>query len=79
MTRSNSIAEATATFARQIEKWTHNTNQFETAIPGVRLSHWTAPTPPTSYTHKSSICLIAQGKNVFCSAKRALLMTRTTS
>ncbi|UTM58687.1 AraC family transcriptional regulator [Photobacterium sp. CCB-ST2H9] len=62
MDHSNSMATATLTFARQIEQWTRNTNQFDTAIPGVRLSHWKTPTPPTSYTHKSSICLIAQGK-----------------
>ncbi|GAB6261893.1 AraC family transcriptional regulator [Photobacterium sp. 53610] len=62
MDHSNSMATATLTFARQIEQWTRNTNQFDTAIPGVRLSYWKTPTPPTSYTHKSSICLIAQGK-----------------
>ncbi|KGK12928.1 AraC family transcriptional regulator [Vibrio navarrensis] len=67
MKDSNALTQATEVFAKQIEKWTLNTNQFETAIPGVNLSHWKSPTPPTSYTHKSSICLIAQGK------KRVLL------
>lgn len=67
MKEPHSMAKTIETFARQIDKWTHNTNQFDTEIPGVRLSHWNAPTPPTSYTHKSSICLIAQGK------KRVLL------
>lgn len=67
MKDSNALTQATEVFAKQIEKWTLNTNQFETAIPGVHLSHWKSPTPPTSYTHKSSICLIAQGK------KRVLL------
>jgi AraC-like DNA-binding protein len=47
-----------------IEKWTRTSNQFgnDTGIPGLRLSRWEAPTPPTSYTHNASICLIAQGK-----------------
>lgn len=67
MKDSNALAQATEVFAKQIEKWTPSANQFETAIPGVHLSHWRSPTSPTSYTHKSSICLIAQGK------KRVLL------
>ncbi|MCG6267515.1 AraC family transcriptional regulator [Vibrio furnissii] len=67
MKEPHSMTKTIETFARQIDKWTHNTNQFDTEIPGVRLSHWNTPTPPTSYTHKSSICLIAQGK------KRVLL------
>ncbi len=48
--------------AQQIEKWTNGATQFETDIPGLTLSRWTHPTPPTSYTHNPSICLIAQGK-----------------
>ncbi len=53
--------------ARQISHWTGDQNQFDTPIPGVRLSRWTEPTPPASYTHNPSICLIAQGR------KRVLL------
>ncbi|MGL6027644.1 MAG: AraC family transcriptional regulator N-terminal domain-containing protein [Vibrio sp.] len=67
MTGSVSMGQALATFAQHIKKWTHNTHQFESAIQGVHLTHWRTPTSPTSYTHKSSICLIAQGK------KRVLL------
>lgn len=48
--------------AQQIERWTNGQTQFETDISGLRLSRWTHPTPPTSYTHNPSICLIAQGK-----------------
>lgn len=57
----------TTKLAEQIEKWTQNTHQFTTAIPGLRLSRWLSPTSPTSYTHTASVCLIAQGK------KRVLL------
>lgn len=67
MNQTGSMAEATEQLARQIEHWTSHTNQFVTAIPGLRLSRWTAPTPPASYTLNPSICLIAQGK------KRVLL------
>lgn len=42
-------------------------NQYDTPISGLRFSRWTTPTPPTSYTHNPSICLIAQGR------KRVLL------
>ncbi|MDC0611671.1 AraC family transcriptional regulator [Vibrio sp.] len=58
---------ASQQLAQQIQKWTGDQNQFDTDIPGLRLSRWTSPTEPTSYTHKPSICLIAQGK------KRVLL------
>ncbi|HAS6431125.1 TPA: helix-turn-helix domain-containing protein [Vibrio parahaemolyticus] len=53
--------------AKLIERWTGNANQYDTPISGLRFSRWTAPTPPTSYTHNPSICLIAQGR------KRVLL------
>ena len=53
--------------AKQIEKWTGISNHFDTPIDGLRLSRWSQPTPPTSYTQEPSICLIAQGK------KRVLL------
>ncbi|EOB3584498.1 AraC family transcriptional regulator N-terminal domain-containing protein [Vibrio vulnificus] len=59
-TRSTALAEL-------IAKWTGDSNFFDTDIPGLKLSRWTTPTPPTSYTHNPSICLIAQGK------KRVLL------
>ncbi|HIF5953836.1 TPA: AraC family transcriptional regulator N-terminal domain-containing protein [Vibrio parahaemolyticus] len=50
-----------------IDRWTGNGNQYDTPISGLRFSRWTTPTPPTSYTHNPSICLIAQGR------KRVLL------
>lgn len=54
--------------AQQINKWIENgANQVDTEIPGLRLTRWESITPPTSYTHNPSICLIAQGK------KRVLL------
>jgi len=62
MDQTPSMTVAIATLAQQIGKWVGKANQFDTPIPGLRLSRWCAPTPPTSYTHNPSICLIAQGK-----------------
>ncbi|UUM32817.1 AraC family transcriptional regulator [Vibrio japonicus] len=58
----NTSLVAASILAEKIQKWTGDATQFDTAIPGLRLSRWTTPTPPTSYTHNPSICLIAQGK-----------------
>ncbi|EHK2923144.1 AraC family transcriptional regulator [Vibrio parahaemolyticus] len=62
-----SRAFATQKLAKLIDRWTGNANQYDTPISGLRFSRWTPPTPPTSYTHNPSICLIAQGR------KRVLL------
>ncbi|MDF4913782.1 AraC family transcriptional regulator [Vibrio parahaemolyticus] len=62
-----SRAFATQKLAKLIDRWTGDANQYDTPISGLRFSRWTAPTPPTSYTHNPSICLIAQGR------KRVLL------
>ncbi|EGQ8945448.1 AraC family transcriptional regulator [Vibrio parahaemolyticus] len=62
-----SRAFATQKLAKLIDRWTANANQYDTPISGLRFSRWTTPTPPTSYTHNPSICLIAQGR------KRVLL------
>ncbi|WP_274003264.1 AraC family transcriptional regulator [Vibrio parahaemolyticus] len=62
-----SRAFATQKLAKLIDRWTGNANQYDTPISGLRFSRWTTPTPPTSYTHDPSICLIAQGR------KRVLL------
>ncbi|MBE4156522.1 AraC family transcriptional regulator [Vibrio parahaemolyticus] len=62
-----SRAFATQKLAKLIDRWTVDANQYDTPISGLRFSRWTAPTPPTSYTHNPSICLIAQGR------KRVLL------
>ncbi len=67
MNDSQNINVAASILAEKIQKWTGDATQFDTEIPGLRLSRWTTPTPPTSYTHNPSICLIAQGK------KRVLL------
>ncbi|EGR2711942.1 AraC family transcriptional regulator [Vibrio parahaemolyticus] len=57
-----SRAFATQKLAKLIDRWTGDANQYDTPISGVRFSRWTTPTPPTSYTHNPSICLIAQGR-----------------
>ncbi|EJB8407149.1 TPA: helix-turn-helix domain-containing protein [Vibrio parahaemolyticus] len=62
-----SRAFATQKLAKLIDRWTGNANQYDTPISGLRFSRCTTPTPPTSYTHNPSICLIAQGR------KRVLL------
>ncbi|MFH4435213.1 AraC family transcriptional regulator [Vibrio diabolicus] len=64
---SSTLASAIEKLAKHIEKWANGANQYETEIPGLRFSRWATPTPPTSYTHNPSICLIAQGR------KRVLL------
>ncbi|HCE3066127.1 TPA: AraC family transcriptional regulator [Vibrio parahaemolyticus] len=60
-------AFATQKLAKLIDRWTGDANQYDTPISGLRFNRWTTPTPPTSYTHNPSICLIAQGR------KRVLL------
>ncbi|EGR1173406.1 AraC family transcriptional regulator [Vibrio parahaemolyticus] len=62
-----SRAFATQKLVKLIDRWTGDANQYDTPISGLRYSRWTTPTPPTSYTHNPSICLIAQGR------KRVLL------
>ncbi|EGR0932206.1 AraC family transcriptional regulator [Vibrio parahaemolyticus] len=62
-----SRAFATQKLVKLIDRWTGDANQYDTPISGLRFSRWTTPTPPTSYTHNPSICLIAQGR------KRVLL------
>lgn len=64
---SSTLAGAIEKLAKHIEKWANDANQYDTEIPGLRFSRWATPTPPTSYTHNPSICLIAQGR------KRVLL------
>lgn len=64
---SSTLASAIEKLAKHIEKWANGSNQYDTEIPGLRFSRWATPTPPTSYTHNPSICLIAQGR------KRVLL------
>ncbi|EHH1172688.1 AraC family transcriptional regulator [Vibrio parahaemolyticus] len=63
----HNVNVAAANLAEKIQKWTGDATQFDTEIPGLKLSRWTTPTAPTSYSHNPSICLIAQGK------KRVLL------
>ncbi|MGI3066024.1 AraC family transcriptional regulator N-terminal domain-containing protein [Vibrio diabolicus] len=64
---SSTLASAIEKLAKHIEKWANGANQYDTEIAGLRFSRWATPTPPTSYTHNPSICLIAQGR------KRVLL------
>ncbi|MFG6248087.1 AraC family transcriptional regulator [Vibrio diabolicus] len=64
---SSTLSSAIEKLAKHIEKWANGANQYDTEIPGLRFSRWATPTPPTSYTHNPSICLIAQGR------KRVLL------
>ncbi|MCS0455881.1 AraC family transcriptional regulator [Vibrio diabolicus] len=64
---SSTLASAIEKLAKHIEKWANGANQYDTEISGLRFSRWATPTPPTSYTHNPSICLIAQGR------KRVLL------
>ncbi len=67
MNNLHDMNTATAVLVEKVQKWTGDATQFDTEIPGLKLSRWTTPTQPTSYSHNPSICLIAQGK------KRVLL------
>ncbi len=67
MNTLSNMADYQTQLARKIEQWIGEEHHFDTHIPGLRLSRWTEPTPPTSYTQNPSICLIAQG------SKRVLL------
>lgn len=37
-------------------------NYLSTQIEGLAINKWDTPTEPTSYTHKTSLCLITQGR-----------------
>ena len=63
-----SVSEA---LAERIGRWAGNNNRLVTAIPGLTLNAWDAPTDLTHYVHEPSLCLIAQG------AKRVVLGKET--
>ncbi|KFZ37649.1 AraC family transcriptional regulator [Shewanella mangrovi] len=56
------MQSASARLIALIDKWTAADSQFVTAIPGLKLTRFTATTPSISYTHQPSLCLIAQGR-----------------
>ncbi|MGO8669754.1 MAG: AraC family transcriptional regulator N-terminal domain-containing protein [Desulfobaccales bacterium] len=58
---------ALAALGKSIARWTDESDQLLTAIPGLSLFRRDEPTQPTSGMYEPSICLIAQG------AKRVLL------
>ena len=47
--------------AEKIARWTEGKDRFDTAVRGLSLHRWEAPTEPTSYMLAPSICLIGQG------------------
>ncbi|MEN8820089.1 MAG: AraC family transcriptional regulator [Abyssibacter sp.] len=58
------------TLADRIAHWTPKASTLDTAIRGLCLHHWTAPTEPTSYHLPASLCLIGQGhKRLFLGDK----------
>ncbi|MDW6004792.1 AraC family transcriptional regulator [Vibrio mangrovi] len=61
MSTPEEMAAASDKLAKCIIRWTGNATQFDSPVPGLRLSRWDTTTLPTSYTQKSSICVIAQG------------------
>ncbi|MGA7577103.1 MAG: AraC family transcriptional regulator [Desulfobaccales bacterium] len=64
---NNSMEGALAALGKSIARWTDESDQLLTAIPGLSLFRRDEPTQPTSGMYEPSICLIAQG------AKRVLL------
>jgi len=61
------IEGALEALTKSIANWTDQSDQLETAIPGLALWQRSAPTQPTSGMYEPSICLTAQG------AKRVVL------
>ncbi|MCA2018290.1 AraC family transcriptional regulator [Vibrio tritonius] len=61
-TSGQNAATTSTRLAQCLAKWSGSRNHTETTIPGLTLTSWESTTPPTSYTHNASICLIAQGK-----------------
>jgi len=60
------LFEVREALGEKIARWTKNINPLETAIPGLSLFQYAAPSEPVSYMHDPSICLVAQGaKRVF--------------
>jgi AraC-like DNA-binding protein len=62
------LVEARSELSERIARWTAEAGPLlETAIPGLSLMRYEAPTKPMSYMYEPCICLVAQG------AKRVLL------
>jgi len=60
------VQTGNTSLAELIARWTAGHQAVNTAIDGLSLHRWEAPTEPTSYTLPPSICLIGQGrKRVF--------------
>ena len=65
--KAEDFGNAHSVLAEKIARWTKDSNKFNTEIPALSFSRYEETTEPTSYLHKPSICLVAQG------AKRVLL------
>jgi len=60
------LFDAREALGEKVARRTEHDNAVETAIPGLSLFRYAAPSEPVSYMHEPSICLIAQGaKRVF--------------
>ena len=60
------LFDAREALGEKVARRTEHDNAVETAIPGLSLFRFAAPSDPVSYMHEPSICLIAQGaKRVF--------------
>ncbi|OLN29460.1 Transcriptional regulator, AraC family [Desulfovibrio sp. DV] len=68
---SADLQSASEALAERIGRWAGKNNSLVTAIPGLTLNAWDAPTDLTHYVHEPSLCLIAQG------AKRVVLGKET--
>jgi AraC-like DNA-binding protein len=65
--KADSLKRRHAGLANRIARWTGDKNRLDTAVQGLSLHRWEAPTEPRSYLLAPSICLIGQGR------KRVLL------
>ena len=57
----NDITATRSELARKIARWTEKSGHVESAVPGLMLVKYEAPTEPMSAMYEPSICLVAQG------------------
>jgi AraC-like DNA-binding protein len=65
--KTNDLQAMQTALTERVARWTRHNAHPATAVPGLTLSRWEAPTTPMSVMYESSVCLVAQG------AKRVLL------
>jgi hypothetical protein len=60
--KADGLQGGAVSLAERIARWTEGKNRLDSAIQGLNLHRWEAPTEPTSYMLAPSICMIGQGR-----------------